>query len=591
MTPDEQSATPVGPGRDEGPADAPEPAPGQAPPANPARARYDYAPTPAPQPEAYHALGRTTAPASPAPPAGVPSRSRRSFRSARRGDRNSEAPARAAVTQTAVTPGAAAAGGQPVTGGAPPYWAPVQADGGVTRTLPAQQGPGQLGPGGQGFGQQASWQPAPGSVPADASADGPRPFTPTTEPDGSGASYYAQPTPAEGTAGPLPATAAGTAEPGTRLGDLFGHERAEEPPRRQRQVSLGIVVLLVLVSLLAGILIGGLGARSFFAVGQGGGQTLPTASAVDRAPDSVAGIAEAVLPSTVYIQARGNGQGSSGTGLVLREDGYIVTNNHVIETAADGGRVIVGFPDGSEDEAEIVGRTADYDLAVLRVDRDGLEPLVLADSDTLAVGDTVVAVGAPLGLEGTVTLGIVSALNRPVTAGAGGTTTFINAIQTDAAINPGNSGGPLVDASGQVVGINTAIAQASGAASATGSIGLGFAIPANQVRRTTEQIIATGSATYPVIGVSLDTRYTGEGVQVLEDDVDDNPAVVPGGPGDLAGIRPGDVIVSIDGRPVTDPDELIVVVRSKAPGDTVVLGVRRGSGVEDVSVVLGESSG
>ncbi|GAA4287800.1 S1C family serine protease [Georgenia daeguensis] len=576
MTPDEQSATPVGPGRDEGPADAPEPGPGQAPSAGPARARYDYAPTPAPQPEAYHALGRSPGPASPAPPAGVPWRSRRSFRSARRGDRNSEGPGRAAptaVTPTAVNPGAAtgtygvaggqpapgagpSVGGDPVTGGPPPYWAPVQADGGATRVLPAQPGP-----------------------PAEATAG---PFPATTGP-------FA----ATATAGPFPATATavGTTDPGTRIGDLFGHDRTEDPPRRQRQVALGIVVLLVLLSLLAGILIGGLGARSFFAAGGGGAPTLPTASAVDRAPDSVAGIAEAVLPSTVYIQARGNGQGSSGTGLVLREDGYIVTNNHVIETAADGGRVVVGFPDGSEDEAEIVGRTADYDLAVLRVDRDGLEPLVLADSDTLAVGDTVVAVGAPLGLEGTVTSGIVSALNRPVTAGAGGTTTFINAIQTDAAINPGNSGGPLVDASGQVVGINTAIAQASGASSATGSIGLGFAIPANQVRRTTEQIIATGSATYPVIGVSLDTRYTGEGVQVLQDDVDDNPAVVPGGPGDLAGIRPGDVIVSIDGRPVTDPDELIVVVRSKAPGDTVVLGVRRGGGVEEISVVLGESSG
>jgi len=353
-------------------------------------------------------------------------------------------------------------------------------------------------------------------------------------------------------------------------------------------VALGVVVLLVILALLAGVILGALGARSFFTVAQPG-QTLPTASAADRAPESVAGIAEAVLPSTVYIQARGNGQGSSGTGLVLREDGYIVTNNHVIENAAQGGRVIVGFPDGGEEEAEIVGRTADYDLAVLRVDRVGLQPLVLADSDTIAVGDPVVAVGAPLGLEGTVTSGIISALNRPVKAGAGGTTTFINAIQTDAAINPGNSGGPLVDASGQVIGINTAIAQASGASSATGSIGLGFAIPANQVRRTTEQIIATGTATYPVIGVSLDTRYTGEGVQVLKDDVDGNPAVVPGGPGDVAGIRPGDVILSIDGRPVTDPDELIVAVRSKAPGDTVVLGVRRGNGVEEIRVVLGEN--
>ena len=173
-------------------------------------------------------------------------------------------------------------------------------------------------------------------------------------------------------------------------------------------------------------------------------------------------------------------------------------------------------------------------------------------------------------------------------AGGPGASTFINAIQTDAAINPGNSGGPLVDAGGQVVGINTAIAQASGSSQATGSIGLGFAIPSNQVRRTAEQIIADGRATYPVIGVALDTRYTGEGVQVLTGDQGGQPAVTPGGPGDMAGIKPGDVILSIDGRPVTDPDELIVAIRSRAPGDTIELKVRRGNQERTVSVVLGE---
>ncbi|WP_448071393.1 S1C family serine protease [Georgenia yuyongxinii] len=248
------------------------------------------------------------------------------------------------------------------------------------------------------------------------------------------------------------------------------------------------------------------------------------------------------------------------------------------------------FSDGGEEEAEIVGRTADYDLAVLKVDRTGLDPLVLADSDAVAVGDPVIAVGAPLGLEGTVTTGIISALNRPVRAGGAGASTFINAIQTDAAINPGNSGGPLVDAAGQVVGINTAIAQASGTPQATGSIGLGFAIPSDQVRRTAEQLIAEGRATFPVIGVALDTRYSGEGVQVLTDDQGGQPAVTPGGPGDDAGIRPGDVILSIDGRPVTDPDELIVAIRSRAPGDQVELEVRRGGDERNVTVVLGEET-
>ncbi|MHB1064695.1 MAG: S1C family serine protease [Georgenia sp.] len=353
---------------------------------------------------------------------------------------------------------------------------------------------------------------------------------------------------------------------------------------------MGVVVLLMLVALLLGVLIGGVGARSLF--GATGRTTLPvsTGAGADRAPGSVAEIADTVIASTVYIEATNAGQGSSGTGMVLREDGYIVTNNHVVANATGGGRVVVSFPDGSQEQAEIVGTTSDYDLAVLRVPREGLTPLVLADSDTVVVGDPVVAVGAPLGLEGTVTTGIISALNRPVIAGGPDATTFINAIQTDAAINPGNSGGPLVDAAGRVIGINTAIAQASGAASATGSIGLGFAIPANQVRRTAEQLIAQGRATYPVIGVALDTQYRGEGVRVLQDDQPDSAAVTPDGPGDQAGIEPGDIILSIDGRPVTDPNELIVAVRARAPGDTIVLEVRRGMTERVISVVLGENT-
>lgn len=360
--------------------------------------------------------------------------------------------------------------------------------------------------------------------------------------------------------------------------------------RRRRQVGLGVVVLLVLVALLGGLVLGALGARALWPAASSSG-TLPTAGSpvsTTRPPDSVAGIAAAALESTVFIEVVGGSSASSGSGMVLREDGYLVTNNHVIAAAADGrGVVLVTFPDGGQEEAEIVGRTTDYDLAVLRVRRDGLTPLPLADSDAVVVGDPVVAVGAPLGLEGTVTSGIVSALNRPVQAGNSQDTSFINAIQTDAAINPGNSGGPLINAAGEVVGINTAIAQASG--QPTGSIGLGFSIPSNQVRRTAEEIIETGRATYPVIGVALDTRYQGEGVQVLETDSDDTPAVTPGGPGEEAGIEPGDVITHIDGQPVTTPSELIVAVRARAPGDTVVLTVRSDDGEREVEVVLDEA--
>ena len=361
--------------------------------------------------------------------------------------------------------------------------------------------------------------------------------------------------------------------------------------RRRRGVATGVVVLLVLVALLGGIVLGALGARALWPAQTSGALPLPgSPTSTDRAPESIAGIAAAALDSTVYIEVVSGASASSGSGMVLREDGYLVTNNHVIASAAEGGgQVAVTFADGTQEPAEIVGRTADYDLAVLKVDLDGLTPLALADSDSLVVGDPVVAVGAPLGLEGTVTSGIISALNRPVQAGGdSGGTSFINAIQTDAAINPGNSGGPLINTAGEVIGINTAIAQAGGRQ--TGSIGLGFAIPSNQVRRTAEQIIETGRATYPVIGVALDTRYTGEGVQVLQDGAADTPAVTPGGPGDEAGIEPGDIITHFDGQPVTNPSELIVAVRSRAPGDTVVLTVRTEDGQErEVEVVLDEA--
>jgi len=306
---------------------------------------------------------------------------------------------------------------------------------------------------------------------------------------------------------------------------------------------------------------------------------------------SVADIAAAVLPSVVSIEATGTGGISTGSGFVLRQDGYLLTNNHVV-TGADGSSstLVVTFADGREADADIVGRTPDYDLAVLKVAVEGLVPLALADSDAVRVGDPVVAVGAPLGLRGTVTTGIVSALNRPVSAGDDADTAFINAIQTDAAINPGNSGGPLVNVAGEVIGINSAIAQPPGQAIAGGSIGLGFAIGSNQARRTATQLIETGHATYPVIGVLLDRVYSGEGVRVARDAEGGQEPVVAGGPADDAGIRPGDVIVAIDGRPVTDPDELIVAIRAHEPGDVVELRVRSGLRESTVSVELDESS-
>lgn len=362
-------------------------------------------------------------------------------------------------------------------------------------------------------------------------------------------------------------------------------------------------ILAAVVALLLGALIGGLGERFLLsgdegmpAAGAGSAPTLAPAPSnslaapgVPVAGYSVAEIAEMVMPSTVYIEATDGLRGASGTGAVMTSDGYIVTNQHVVAGAGDSGRISVTFADGTMEEAELVASTEDYDLAVLLVDRTDLTPLPFADSDQVRVGDPVVAVGAPLGLEGTVTSGIVSALNRAVTAGDMTSVSYINAIQTDAAINPGNSGGPLVNDRGELIGINTAIAQGGGTATATGSIGLGFAIPSNQVERTTDQLISQGYATYPIIGVLVDGRYHEEGVLVAEDPSEDGtPPITPGGPAELAGIEPGDVILSIEGKPMTSSDELIVFVRAHSPGDVLTLQIVRDGTEMTIDVTLGE---
>jgi putative serine protease PepD len=313
--------------------------------------------------------------------------------------------------------------------------------------------------------------------------------------------------------------------------------------------------------------------------------------APDAPANAIAPVLAAAMPSVVQIEVTNAGQpASTGSGFVIREDGYILTNNHVVDQPDPGVTVI--FSDGSEAEAEIVGATPDYDLAVLKVDRTGLPALPFGDSEAVTVGDPVIAIGSPLGLDATVTTGIISALNRPVTTGGQGAAAFIDALQTDAAINPGNSGGPLLNAQGEVIGVNSAVAALPGATaqSGAGSVGLGFAIPSNQARHTAEQLIETGVATYPVIGVILDGAYTGEGVRVAESGAEPGtPGVVPGGPADRAGIREGDIIVGFEGRPVTNADNLIVGIRAKAPGDTVTFTIKRGDTERDVTVTLQSS--
>ena len=340
---------------------------------------------------------------------------------------------------------------------------------------------------------------------------------------------------------------------------------------------------VALIAVLAGS-VGG-----FLGVNAAGGdffnrvQLVSSTSTIQRAPDSVAGIAQRVLPSVVSISTRSISGGGTGSGFVIDSNGYILTNNHVISKAAQtGGSIQVSLSDGSFYSAKVIGRDASYDLAVLKITASGLKALQFGDSDTIAVGDLVIAIGSPLGLTGTVTTGIISAKNRAVTAGESNSeSSFINALQTDAAINPGNSGGPLVDATGAVIGVNSAIASL-GTTSQLGSIGLGFAIPINQARKTADQLIKNGVATYPVIGVSLNMNYTENGAQVSTS----GRGILPGSPAQKAGLRGGDVIIEIDGKEIYSPEELIVSVRAKNVGDRVILGFLRDGVKKTVTLTL-----
>jgi len=282
----------------------------------------------------------------------------------------------------------------------------------------------------------------------------------------------------------------------------------------------------------------------------------------------VVDLAAAVQPAVVQLDVSGTDGAGTGSGFVISPDGYIVTNNHVAGPAGMDGSINVTFADGKTATGKLVGTSPDYDLAVVKVDRTGLQSLPMGVSRDLKVGQSVIAIGSPLGLQGTVTTGIVSALDRPVTAGeAQGDTSFINAIQTDAAINPGNSGGPLINAAGEAIGVNSAIASMGSSAGQAGSIGLGFAIPIDTVKRISNELIKNGSASTPVIGVQLDTGYTGEGAKVSE--------ITSGGAAEAAGMQSGDVITKIDGKKVVDSTALVVAIRSNAPGDTITLIVVR----------------
>lgn len=294
-------------------------------------------------------------------------------------------------------------------------------------------------------------------------------------------------------------------------------------------------------------------------------------------------ISALVTPTVVSISVTSTQGSGTGSGWIYRSNAntsFIVTNNHVIETAVTTGTIKVEFTNGDQVNATIVGRDPMYDLAVLSIKSGNLPTIAIGDSSKVSVGDPVLAIGSPLGLASTVTSGIISALNRPVTAGSAGSESYVNAIQTDAAINPGNSGGALVDAQGRIIGVNSAIATLSSGGT-SGSIGLGFSIPMNEAKRVIDEIIATGKSTRPVLGVFFDTAFTGVGARIQR--------LSPGEGAERAGIPAGSVIRSIDGVRIPDEIAAIVKIRSYAPGTqiTVVVDLPNSGGSKSFKVTLG----
>ncbi|MET9695539.1 trypsin-like peptidase domain-containing protein [Streptomyces sp. NPDC006529] len=406
---------------------------------------------------------------------------------------------------------------------------------------------------------------------------------------------------------PPPPTAAGYAATGHGGGNgagVWGAPPLGGAPQPKSKGRGGLIAAVLAAALLAGGVGGGIGYKLADGGLDGAGSTTVSSSGetpkdLKREPGSIAGLAAKALPSVVTIEAQGgDGEGGTGTGFVYDEQGHILTNNHVVASAANGGKLSATFSNGKKYDAEVVGRAQGYDVAVLKLKNPpaGLVPLALGDSDKVAVGDTTIAIGAPFGLSNTVTTGIVSAKNRPVASGdgAGNKNSYMSALQTDASINPGNSGGPLLDGRGAVIGINSAIQSAGNGGfggGQAGSIGLGFAIPINQAKNVAQQLIKTGKPTYPVIGVSVDLQSKTDGAKISEQGASANELVDPAGPAGKAGLKPGDVITQFGDKPIDSGPTLISEIWTYKPGDTVKLTYLRGGKATTVDITLGSRVG
>ncbi|MDO8337787.1 MAG: trypsin-like peptidase domain-containing protein, partial [Microcella sp.] len=400
---------------------------------------------------------------------------------------------------------------------------------------------------------------------------------------------------------------------------------ATAPAPSAPQRSLAPMIAALAVGALIGGAAGG-GIAAWALSDQGGSASSPTgpASVTVNDPEDatiVTGVVAKAMPSVVTIQVAGGGAQGSGSGVILSDDGYVLTNAHVatLDGAAGDPSIRVTTADGRLWDASLVGADPIADLAVIRLEgATDLQPIEFADSDDLNVGDRAIAIGAPLGLAGTVTDGIVSALNRSITVQSSAvpevpdapqpegespfefwnfdipgqdpqpsrsTTISLAVIQTDAAINPGNSGGALLDQDGRLIGINVAIATAGGGQGGAGSIGVGFSIPANFAQRIATELIETGSASHGLLGATVTDASTSASSDVVGALIDQ---VSPGGPAEQAGLRAGDVITEFNGVPITDQIDLTAQVRVLAAGDSAELTYVRGGRSETLTVTLGE---
>ena len=440
---------------------------------------------------------------------------------------------------------------------------------------------------------QASSIPGPSSPSPEYPGEPPNPWS------AAGFPYYGNPPPSTPPGGYAPPPTGPI--PGPQTGPLTaGYAVMGTQVEQRRRGPGGLIGGIAVLTLVIGGLAGALG--GYLVAGHSNGPVIsslagpPAANQTANAPaGSVQSVANKVLPVVVTIAAEFQDQnganGDTGSGFIISSDGNILTNNHVIAGAVSGGKIQAIFADGRTVDATVVGRDPTTDIAVIKAQGvSGLPVASLGSSGSLAVGQQVVAIGAPFDLAGTVTSGIVSSLHRPTTAGDGSDQgTVLDAIQTDAAINPGNSGGPLVNMQGQVVGINSAIYSPNSGGlqggAQGGNVGIGFAIPIDQARRTANEIVQSGHATQTVLGVQVTDNVPSNGGQTA---ILPNGALIKtvtaGGPADKAGLKVGAVVVKADNRLVSSSDGLVAAVHAAAPGDQMKLTLSDGT---VVTVTLG----